>query len=90
MYTKVMELNYWGSTVCEKASYDREKKEWTVEVVRNGQPVTLRPKQLVLATGMSSFPNIPKDPGHETFQGEISSTQASIQAPTPMPARRWW
>jgi putative flavoprotein involved in K+ transport len=80
MYTKIMELNYWGSTVCEKASYDPEKKEWTVEVVRNGQPVTLRPKQLVLATGMSSFPNIPKDPGHETFQGEI---QHSSQHPGP-------
>ncbi|MGL6181424.1 MAG: NAD(P)/FAD-dependent oxidoreductase [Aestuariivirga sp.] len=80
MYTKVMELNYWGSTVCEKASYDPEKKEWTVEVVRNGQPVTLRPKQLVLATGMSSFPNIPKDPGHETFLGEI---QHSSQHPGP-------
>ncbi len=70
MYTKVMELNYWGSTVCERASYDEAKKEWTVNVVREGKPVILRPKQLVLATGMSAVPNAPKFPGMENFRGE--------------------
>ena len=70
IYTKVMELNYWGSTECKKASFDVARQEWTVEVVRNGKPVTLRPKQLVLATGMSAVPNIPKFPGAETFKGE--------------------
>ena len=70
MYTKVMELNYWGSTVCEHAAYDETRQEWTVKVVRNGKPVTLRPKQLVLATGMSAVPNMPKFPGMEKFKGE--------------------
>jgi putative flavoprotein involved in K+ transport len=70
MYTRVMELNYWGSTVCESAAYDEAAKEWTVNVVREGRPVALRPKQLVLATGMSAVPNIPKFPGAENFQGE--------------------
>ena len=70
MYTKVMELNYWGSTVCEKASYDEGRGEWTVKVVRNGKPVTLRPKQLVLATGMSALPNMPTFPGMRKFKGE--------------------
>ena len=70
MYTKVMELNYWGSTVCKAAAFDEAKREWTVEVVREGKPVTLRPKQLVLATGMSAIPNVPKFPGADTFKGE--------------------
>jgi putative flavoprotein involved in K+ transport len=70
MYAKVMELNYWGSTVCEKASYDEAKQEWKVKVVRNGKPVTLRPRQLVLATGMSAVPNMPTFPGMEKFKGE--------------------
>ena len=70
MYTKVMELNYWGSTVCEHAAYDEAKQEWTVNVVREGKPITLRPKQLVLATGMSAVPNMPKFPGMEKFKGE--------------------
>jgi putative flavoprotein involved in K+ transport len=70
MYAKIMELNYWSSTTCKSAQYDPKKKEWTVEVVRNGKPVTLRPKQLVLATGQSGVPNIPKFPGAARFKGE--------------------
>ncbi len=54
MYTKVMELNYWGSTECIKASYDEKSQEWTVVVERDGKEVVLKPKQLVLATGMSA------------------------------------
>jgi putative flavoprotein involved in K+ transport len=69
MYTKIMELNYWGSTECKSAKYDEEKKEWTVIVHRNGKKVILRPKQLVLATGMSGIANVPTIPGTKTFKG---------------------
>jgi putative flavoprotein involved in K+ transport len=69
MYTKVMELNYWGSTECKSAKYDEEKKEWTVVVQRNGKKVILHPKQLVLATGMSGIANVPTIPGAKTFKG---------------------
>lgn len=71
MYTKVMELNYWGSTTCQSAHYDEANQEWVVTVERAGAPVVLRPKQLVLATGMSAVPNIPQIPGAESFQGDI-------------------
>ena len=71
MYTKVMELNYWGSTECKGAQYEEANQEWVVTVERAGQPVVLRPQQLVLATGMSGIPNIPQIPGAENFQGEI-------------------
>ena len=70
MYVKVMELNYWTSSPCLNASYDAAAKEWTVRVDRNGDAVTLRPKQLVLATGMSGFPEVPNVPGRDSFQGE--------------------
>jgi len=40
-----------------------------VTVDREGETVILRPKQLVLATGMSGMPNVPQIPGAETFQG---------------------
>ncbi|MGV2861196.1 NAD(P)/FAD-dependent oxidoreductase [Achromobacter sp. AGC39] len=80
MYTKVMELNYWTSSVCESARYDEAKKEWEVTVLRDGQPVMLRPKQLVLATGMSGKPNVPRFPGQDEFQGE---QQHSSQHPGP-------
>ncbi|MER9135549.1 NAD(P)/FAD-dependent oxidoreductase [Mesorhizobium sp. M0830] len=70
MYTKVMELNYWSSTEAKSASYDDKKKEWTVVVHRDGKDITLRPKQLVLATGQSGKANLPKFKGMETFKGD--------------------
>ncbi|NKZ14219.1 NAD(P)/FAD-dependent oxidoreductase [Mycolicibacterium septicum DSM 44393] len=69
-YTRVMEVPYWSSTTCLSASYDEDEQRWTVEVNRNGEPVTLRPAQLVLATGMSGKPSIPTLPGQDAFRGE--------------------
>jgi putative flavoprotein involved in K+ transport len=80
MYTKVMDLNYWTKSTCRSARYDEATKEWTVTVDRDGEEVVLRPKQLVLATGMSGVPNIPEFPGRETFKGEV---QHSSQHPGP-------
>ncbi|ABD88506.1 NAD(P)-binding domain-containing protein [Rhodopseudomonas palustris] len=70
MYTKVMELNYWSSTTCKTASYDEAAGEWTVVVERDGQEITLKPKQLVLATGMSAKPNMPTFEGMALFKGD--------------------
>jgi putative flavoprotein involved in K+ transport len=70
MYTRIMELNYWTSSTCQSARYDEDKQEWEVTVLRDGEPVVLRPKQLVLATGMSGKPNIPRFPGQDEFRGE--------------------
>ena len=69
MYAKVFELNYWHSTVCQKAVYDETTQTWSVQVEREGQPVELRPQQLVLATGMSGLPRVPDFPGAESFRG---------------------
>ena len=69
-YTQVMELNYWPSTEAKSASYNEQTGEWTVNVERDGQPLVLRPKQLVLATGMSGRPNVPSFPGMDVFRGE--------------------
>ncbi len=70
MYTRIMELNYWARTTCKSASYDAKTGEWTVVVDRDGKEVTLKPKQLVLATGMSAKPNMPVIPGMERFEGD--------------------
>src|SRR2546429_8742993 len=70
MYTRVMELNYWSSTECRRASYDEAAKEWTVVIQREGVEMTLRPKQLVLATGMSGKPSLPKIDGMDVFKGD--------------------
>ena len=70
MYTRVMELNYWGSSEVKRASFDEDSGTWTVEVERDGESVTLRPRQLVFATGMSAKPNVPDFPGMDRFRGE--------------------
>ncbi|HEX7264006.1 MAG TPA: NAD(P)/FAD-dependent oxidoreductase [Candidatus Dormibacteraeota bacterium] len=70
MYTRVMELNYWGSTECKTASFDEKAKEWTVVVDREGVEMTLRPKHLVLATGQAGKPNMPHFEGMDVFKGE--------------------
>ncbi len=80
MYAKVMELNYWGSTAAKSASYDPKAKEWTVTVERGGATITLKPKQLVLATGMSGKANLPKFDGMDKFKGE---QQHSSEHPGP-------
>ena len=79
-YTRVMELNYWTSTSATSARWDEDAQEWVVELERDGEPVTLRPKQLVLATGMSGKPNVPAIPGQDVFRGE---QQHSSEHPGP-------
>ncbi|QCB98557.1 NAD(P)/FAD-dependent oxidoreductase [Arthrobacter sp. PAMC25564] len=69
-YTRIMELNYWSGTECVGAEFDDDTQEWVVNVRRNGEPVTLRPKQLVFALGVSGYPNIPTFDGAESFMGE--------------------
>jgi putative flavoprotein involved in K+ transport len=71
MYARVMELDLWTSAKCLKAAYDESAGDWAVQVNRGGQLVELRPKQLVLATGMSGFPSIPQIPGADLFAGRI-------------------
>jgi len=70
MYTRVMELNYWTRSTCKSARYDEAKGEWTVIVDRDGEEVTLHPRELVLATGMSGKANVPNFPGMDRFKGE--------------------
>ena len=74
MYATVMELNYWGSTTCESAV--REGDRWAVTVDRDGQQVTLRPRQLVLALGASGLPSVPEIAGREKFRGDQQHSSA--------------
>ncbi len=80
MYTRVMELDYWTKSEAKSARYDDVKGEWEIVVDRDGEDVVLRPKQLVLATGMSGVPNVPEIPGQDIFKGE---QQHSSQHPGP-------
>ncbi len=70
-YTRIMELNYWGSTTARSATFDESAGRWNVTVDRAGEEITLRPRQLVIALGVSGKPNIPEFPGQDEFRGEV-------------------
>ena len=70
MYTRVMELNYWHSTVAKKARFNAVTQAWEVMVEREGKEVVLRPKQLVFAMGVSGYPSVPEIAGAASFEGE--------------------
>jgi putative flavoprotein involved in K+ transport len=80
MYARVMELIYWGSAPARSASYDEAAGRWDVIVDREGETVHVRPRQLVLATGMSGKPSVPMLPGRDVFRGE---QQHSSEHPGP-------
>jgi len=71
MYVRVMELNYWSNTLCRKARYDADLGCWEVQLLHEGKARTLRPKQLVLATGMSGLARMPVFKGQERFKGTL-------------------
>ena len=76
MYTKIMEINYWSSSICTKASFDDSTGTWSASILRDGQEIILRPRHLVLATGMSGKPRLPSFPGMERFTGDQHHSSA--------------
>lgn len=71
-YADVMEINCWTGTEFASGSWDAASQRWTVLLRRaDGSERTLRPRHLVFANGVSSFPKIPDLPGLDSFQGEV-------------------
>lgn len=71
MYVRVMELNYWSNTLCRKARFDPDQGCWEVQVLHEGKAKTLRPRQLVLATGLSGLARMPVFKGQERYKGML-------------------
>jgi putative flavoprotein involved in K+ transport len=70
-YAHTMELNVWTGTALIDSSYDEKVGEWTVTLKRaDGTRRTVRPRHLVLATGISGTePNVPQIEGQDQFTG---------------------
>lgn len=67
-----MELNVWMKTEVKGATWDKESGSWTVPVKQpDGTLREMHPKHVVLATGHSGEPNIPRFPGQEDFAGKV-------------------
>ena len=70
-YTSVMGLQVWGSTPLRRGHFDGTTGRWHLEVERDGRKRTLQPLHLVVALGVSGYPQQPEIPGAERFAGEI-------------------
>jgi len=71
-YVDSMELNYWTSTTFEGGSYDDVAGRWSV-TLRNagGAARKMRPRHIVMATGLSGAPSIPHIPTLAKFAGTV-------------------
>ncbi len=89
MYTKVMELNYWHSTTCKSRQISmKRKRNGRLIVERGGKEIELRPKQLVLATGMSGKAEHSKIQGSRYLQGRTTALSAASRARC-LKAKKW-
>jgi cation diffusion facilitator CzcD-associated flavoprotein CzcO len=71
-YVEGMELNYWTATEFEGGVYNEIDGRWSV-VLRwaDGTKREMRPRHVVMATGVSGIPNLPDIPTLRNFGGEI-------------------
>ncbi len=75
-YADAMEINCWTDTEFAKASWDEGEKRWTVLLKRgDGTERTVRPRHLVFANGVSSYPLMPEIAGLEDFKGDVIHTE---------------
>jgi len=71
-YADAMEINCWTDTEFVGGTWDETAKCWTARLKRSdGTERVVRPRHLVFANGVSSYPTIPDLPGLEEFKGEI-------------------
>lgn len=71
-YADAMEINCWTGTEFVGGTWDEKAKIWTARLKRgDGSERIVRPRHLVFANGVSSYPMIPALPGLNDFKGTV-------------------
>ena len=71
-YVEGMELNYWTATEFAGGTYNESEGRWSVVLRRaDGTKREMRPRHVVMATGVSGIPNLPDIPKLRNFGGKI-------------------
>lgn len=71
-YADTMAINCWTDTEFVGGTWDETAKCWTARLKHSdGTERVVRPRHLVFANGVSSYPMIPDVPGLEDFTGEV-------------------
>ncbi|MBV9462343.1 MAG: NAD(P)/FAD-dependent oxidoreductase [Bradyrhizobium sp.] len=70
-YVDAMELNFWTGTEFVSGTYDEAQGQWNVALRRDGATRQMRPRHIVMATGVSGIPNVPEIPSLKNFTGQV-------------------
>jgi putative flavoprotein involved in K+ transport len=71
-YADAMEINCWTGTEFVGGTWDDTAKCWTARLkCADGSERVVRPRHLVFANGVSSYPMLPDLPGLGDFKGQI-------------------
>ena len=69
-YAAAMELNFWTQCEVTKASFDDKTERWRVALrTADGGKRHMSPRHMIMATGVSGIPNLPKIDSLSAFQG---------------------
>ncbi len=68
-YADDLSLDVWTDTELTSARFDASSQTWTAQLVKDGEPVTLKPVHIVMALGLSGFAKVPEFPGQDIFKG---------------------
>lgn len=76
-YADAMEINCWTGTEFAGGTWDDTAKCWTARLKRpDGSDRIVRPRHLVFANGVSSYPMMPDLPGLEDFRGQVLHSES--------------
>jgi len=76
-YVEALELNFWTGTRLAGGAYDEAARAWEVTLEKtDGTRRVMRPRHVVLATGVSAIPIMPDLPGLSVFKGTVMHSGA--------------
>ena len=77
LYVEAMELNFWTGTEFTGGTYDDAAGYWSVQLtLADGSRRDIRPRHIVMATGVSGIPHLPTFPGLADFEGTVVHSHA--------------
>ncbi len=85
-YVDAMEINYWTRTELLGAERDEANDCWVARIRRDGVERTLRPRHVIMATGASDTPQMPRIEGIEDFRG-LAVHSSRYEDPKPWKGR---
>ncbi len=77
LYAEAMELNFWTGTEFTSGTYDDAADCWAVGLtMADGSRREIRPRHIVMGTGVSGIPHVPELPGLADFAGTVVHSHA--------------